>query len=277
MSDTTLPPPPAPARRWTTARIAGHGFMGFWILLAGVIGWAIFGDWDSGFLVQYAPRYLNGLTTTLQLVGLAMLFGALLSLPITWARLSSNRLVGALAFGWVYFFRGTPLLAQTFLVYYGAGTFRAEFEALGLWPFFRDAFFCAVFTFSLNTSAYQAEILAGSIRNVARGQREAAAALGLSRYVTMRKIVLPQAFIVSLRPYGNEIILMIKGSAIASIVTVFDLMGETRRIFSRTFDFEAYFWAAVLYLVMVELIRRLWDRIERHLTQHLVRRTDNEA
>ncbi|HSG95752.1 MAG TPA: amino acid ABC transporter permease, partial [Afifellaceae bacterium] len=84
---------------------------------------------------------------------------------------------------------------------------------------------------------------------------------------------LPQAMIVALRPYGNEIVLMIKGSAIASIVTVFDLMGETRRAFSRTFDFETYIWAAIFYLILVELLRRLWARLETRLTRHLVRVT----
>jgi ABC-type arginine/histidine transport system permease subunit len=97
--------------------------------------------------------------------------------------------------------------------------------------FFRDAWNCALFAFTLNTAAYQAEILRGAIESVTRGQHEGAAALGLTRFQTFRKIILPQAMIVALRPYGNEIILMIKGSAIVAIVTVFDLMGETRRAY----------------------------------------------
>jgi polar amino acid transport system permease protein len=88
------------------------------------------------------------------------------------------------------------------------------------------------------------------------------------------RIVLPQAFIVALRPYGNEIILMIKGSAIASIVTLLDLMGETKRVFSRTFDYQVYLWAAIMYLVMVEALRRIWDALEQRLTKHL--KYDNE-
>jgi polar amino acid transport system permease protein len=126
-------------------------------------------------------------------------------------------------------------------------------------------------SFTLNTAAYQAEILRGAIESVPRGQREGAAALGLPERVAFFKVILPQAMIVALRPYGNEIILMIKGSAIVAIVTVFDLMGETRRAFSRTFDYQMYIWAAILYLLMVELLRNIWGWLEARLTRHLKR------
>jgi polar amino acid transport system permease protein len=158
-----------------------------------------------------------------------------------------------------------------FLIYYGLGSFRPQLEAVGLWTFFRDAWNCALFAFTLNTAAYQAEILRGAIDSVPRGQHEGAAALGLSKATTFRKIILPQAMMVALRPYGNEIILMIKGSAIVSIVTVFDLMGETRRAFSRTFDFQTYIWAAIIYLLIVECLRNVWAVMERRLTRHLNR------
>ena len=128
--------------------------------------------------------------------------------------------------------------------------------------------------FTLNTAAYQAEILRGAIENVHKDQTEAGEALGLSKLIIFWKIILPQALITALRPYGNEIILMIKGSAIASLVTVFDLMGETRRAYSRSFDFQTYVWAAILYLSVVESLRRLWDRFEAYLTRHLERDSD---
>jgi polar amino acid transport system permease protein len=263
--------PAAPPRPWTRARIAGHILMGIWIA-AGValVAHLVFG-YDAEFYARYAPKFVQGTIVTLEIVTLSVLIGVVLSLPAAMGRLSANPLASAPAFAYVYFFRGTPLIAQTFLVYYGAGTFRAELEAIGLWWFFRDAFNCVVFTFALNTAAYQAEILAGAIRNVPRGQREAAVALGLHKWVVFHKVILPQALIVALRPYGNEIVLMIKGSAVASIVTVFDLMGETRRAYSRSFDFETYIWAAIIYLIMVEVLRRVWDRLEARLTRHLVR------
>jgi polar amino acid transport system permease protein len=224
---------------------------------------------NEDVLIRYGPRLLQGLIVTIEIVALAIVCGAALSAPLVYARLSGNRLLNAAAFGFMAFFRGTPLLAQTFLIYYGAGQFRPFLQDVGLWWFFRDAFNCVVLAFSLNTSAYQAEILRGAIKSLPRGQFEAAAALGVSKPVTMLRVVLPQALIVALRPYGNEIILMIKGSAVASVVTVFDLMGATRLAFSRTFDFSVYLWAAVLYLAMVEALRRLWNVLERRLTRHL--------
>jgi len=220
-------------------------------------------------LLRYGPRLLDGLLTTLEIVALAIVVGAVLSLPVALARLSPNRVLNGAAISYTTFFRGTPLLAQTFLVYYGAGSFRPFLQDVGLWWFFRDAFNCVVLTFALNTAAYQAEILRGAISGLAKGQFEAAKALGLGPVVTMRKVILPQALIVALRPYGNEIILMIKGSAVASVVTVFDLMGATRLAFSRTFDFSIYIYAAVLYLALVEILRRVWNVLERRLTRHL--------
>jgi polar amino acid transport system permease protein len=258
-------------RPWTKARITGHVLLGLWIA-AGV--WLVLHlilGYDAAFYARYAPKFLNGTIVTLEIVSLSLVIGAAISLPVAFGRISPNPLAAAPSFAYVYFFRGTPLIAQTFLVYYGAGTFRVELEAIGLWWFFRDAFNCVIFTFALNTSAYQAEILSGAIRNVPRGQVEAATALGLRRWVAFYKVVLPQALIVALRPYGNEIVLMIKGSAVASIVTVFDLMGETRRAYSRSFDFETYIWAAIIYLIMVEVLRRVWDLVEQRLTRHLKR------
>lgn len=222
-------------------------------------------------LERHGHRLLDGLLVTAELVSISIVLGALIAVPLTAARLSQNRIIGGIAFGYVYFFRGTPLLAQIFLVYYGAGQFVDELKAVGLWGFFREAFNCAVLTFSLNTAAYQAEIYRGAIRSVPRGQLEAAQALGLHRLPILYKVVLPQAAIVALRPLGNEIILLIKGSAVASIVTVFDLMGQTRLAFSRSFDMTIYLYAAVLYLLMVETIRRIWNRIEARLTRHLRR------
>ncbi|MES0879069.1 ABC transporter permease [Roseibium sp. SCP14] len=296
---TGLKSPPQANRPWTWAKITGHVLMAFWViagfyLLVYLLGnlekpileflsphlsgaWAEYAEQQlathefESFLERYGNKYVEGFLVTLQIVGLSLLVGAALSIPIAIARSSKWKIFSTPAYAYVYFFRGTPLLAQTFLIYYGAGTFRPELEAVGLWGFFRDAWYCVIFAFSLNTSAYQAEILRGAIMNVPKGQWEGAAALGISKPVTFFKVILPQALMVALRPYGNEIILMIKGSAIASIITIYDLMGETRRAYSRTYDFQAYIWAAVAYLLIVETLRRVWDRIEARLTRHLKR------
>ena len=269
-----IPPRPAPKtadRPLTVARIAGMIVLALWLALGVALVGMIITGWDQQKLLRYGPRYLSGLWTTISLVGLSVILGAVLSIPIAFARMSKNRILNAIAYAYVYVFRGTPLLAQLFLVYYGLGSFRPQLEAAGLWWFFREAWYCGLFSLTLNTAAYQAEILRGAIESVPRGQHEGAAALGLPKWVAFRKIVLPQALIVALRPYGNEIILLTKGSAVVAIVTVYDLMGETRYAFSRTFDYQAYLWAAIFYLSIVEMLRHVWAALERRLTRHLRR------
>ncbi|MER9555256.1 ABC transporter permease [Mesorhizobium sp. M0323] len=263
--------PPPPARGWSRQRVLGHVLVGLWIALG--IGMVVYlvAAWNPEFFQKYAPGYISGLGITLLLVAISIVLGAILSVPIAYARMSKNPILSGFAYAYVYFFRGTPLLAQTFLVYYGLGSFRPELEMVGLWGFFREAFNCAIFAFSLNTAAYQAEILRGAIESVPRGQWEGAASLGLHKLQTMWKIILPQALIVALRPYGNEIILMIKGSAIVAIITVYDLMGITRLTYARTFDFQSYIWAAIIYLIIVETLRHGVEWIERRITIHLHR------
>jgi len=268
---TAVERPPRIARGWTGPRIAGNLLVGFWVLLAAGLVTYLVTAWNPGLFERYAPSYVSGLGVTLLLVAVSTVLGAILSFPIAFARMSTNKFLSSFAYGYVYFFRGTPLLAQTFLIYYGLGTFRPQLEMVGLWTFFREAWYCAVLAFTLNTAAYQAEILRGAIESVGEGQWEGAQSLGLTRMQTLRKIILPQALIVALRPYGNELILMIKGSAIVAIITVYDLMGVTRLAYSRSFDFQTYIWAAILYLIMVEALRNGVEWIERRITRHLKR------
>jgi len=263
---STAPPRP---RRFENVTMAGVVMIAFWAIVLAAIVLALAASIDSDRLATYGGRIFMGFVTTIRLVGVSLVAGAILSVPIAAGRLSANRVAGGLAYAYSYFFRGTPLIAQLFLIYYGAGEFAPQLKAVGLWWFFKDAFNCAALSFALNTAAYQAEVLSGAIRNVPIGQREAAAALGLHTYAVLRKVVVPQALISALRPYGNEIVLLIKASAIASIVTVLDLMGQTRFVFSKTYDLSFYFWAAVFYLVTVEALSRVINAIERRLTRHL--------
>ena len=265
------PAPPATRKPITGARIAGIIFLIFWALLLGGMALMMIRNWDWDNFYKYGPKYIHGLGVTLGLVSSSILAGAVISFPLAFMRMSKSRILSGIAYLYVYIFRGTPLLAQVFLIYYGIGSFRPQLEALHLWDFFKDAWNCGFFSFALNTAAYQAEILRGAIESVPRGQREAADSLGISRKVAFWKVIMPQAMIVALRPYGNEIILMIKGSAIVAIITVFDLMGETKYAFSRTFDYQTYLWAAIFYLVMVEALRNLWAYLEARLTRHLKR------
>ena len=263
--------PPAVRKPLTASRVVAVVILALWAALGVAVVALVIGGWDEAKFLRYGPRYLSGLWTTLSLVFIAVALGAVLSLPLAFARMSQNRFIGGIAYGYVYVFRSTPLLAQLFLIYYGLGSFRPQLESVGLWWFFREAWYCGLLSLTLNTAAYQTEILRGAIESVPRGQHEGAAALGLSMSVAFRKIILPQALIVALRPYGNEIVLMIKGSAVVAIVTVYDLMGETRYAFSRTFDFQTYLWAAIFYLAIVETLRHIWAALEARLTRHLKR------
>ena len=267
--DTTAPP--ARPREKNSAWITGHVLVALWCVAGVGLIWFLIDSYNQRFYDRYTWKFLRGLLVTLQIVGISLVIGAAISVPVAIGRLSRHWLVSKVAFGYSYLLRGTPLLVQTYLVYYGFGVFNVELEAAGLWWFFRDAFNCIIFVFSLNTSAYQAEILAGAIRNVPKAQVEAGRAIGLNTFTIYRKIIIPQALITALRPYGNEIILMVKGSAVASLITVFDLMGETRRAYSRSFDFQTYIWAAIFYLSIVEALRNVWTKFEKRLTRHLVR------
>ena len=260
MSDVTAgmiearKPPPGAQRRWTVARVAGWVMCAMWIAIGVALVASLVRSYDPDIFWRYMPRMMEGLLVTAQLVVFSIVLGGLLALPLALARMSNNWLIAKLAFGYVYLFRGTPLLGQMFLLYYGAGQFVDELKAVGLWWFFRDAYNCVLLTFMLNTAAYQAEIYKTAIESIPRGQWEAAQTLGLHRLTTFRKIIL-----------------MIKGSAVASVVTVFDLMGATKLAFSRTYDFTIYMWAAIIYLMIVETLRRVWGLLETRLTRHLVR------
>lgn len=269
-----IAPRPAPIIQkpfFTGSRIIGMIVVGLWALIFAALLWTVISGWDIDKITRYGPRYFDGLLTTIILVTVSIALGAVLSLPIAAARMSRFAVLRSIAFAYIYVFRSTPLLAQLFMIYYGLGIFRPQLESLGLWWFFREAWYCGILSLSLNTAAYQAEILRGALISVPKGQIEGAKSLGLSSRVTFWKIILPQAMIVALRPYGNEIILLIKGSAVVSIVTVFDLMGQTRYAFSRTYDFQAYLWAAVFYLCIVETLRHIWNWLEKRLTRHLKR------
>lgn len=230
---------------------------------------------NRALLAEYGWRLWAGVQITVEVVGVSIVLGFLLAYPLCRARMSRFTVLRAAMVCYVTLFRGTPLLCQLYLVYYGAGELRPWLTSFGVWWFFRDAYYCCIFAFTLNTAAYQSEIMRGAINAVPRGQVEAAHALGLSPYRVTRHVVWPQAFLAALRPLGNELITLIKASALAAIVTLLDLMGQTRLIFARTFDFSVYLYAALIYLAATEVIRRVWNAVERAATKH--RRWDDTA
>ena len=253
--------------------VAGAVFFAFWCGVIAMVLLSVTIDLDTELLDRYGHRLLKGFAVTLGIVGLTVPLGFAIAIPIAFARLSRNLVIRGVAYAYVYVFRGTPLLVQLFLVYYGSGQNRPQLEALNLWWFFKEPFYCVALSFTLNTAAYQGEILKGAIQSIPRGQIEAAKSLGLSPGVTFYKIVAPLGLMLALRPLGNELILMVKSSALASIVTIFDLMGATKLAFSRSYNFDVYLWAAVIYLCLTEFIRTVLARVNARLTRHL-RRSD---
>ena len=206
---------------------------------------------------------------TVKLVALALALGICLAIPLALARVSKNPFLWMPVYGFIFVFRGTPLLVQIFIVYYGLGQSEAVRESI-FWPFFKEAYWCAIFTFTLNTSAYTAEILRGAIQAVPHGEVEAARALGMPRLLMLRRVVVPRAFRFALPAYGNEIILMLKGSALASTITLLDLTGVARVIVARTFaPYELFIMAAIMYLALTLLIVRALKYAEWRLSPHL--------
>ena len=235
------------------------------------MNWCSLPGFWMGFevLEHYGCRLVDGFVVTVQLVGWSFCLGLLFSLPLALMRIKAPWPIRTVLVGYMTLFRGTPLLVQLFLVYYGLGSLRPIWQDLNLWWFFRDPLYCCLFAFTLNTAAYQAEIMRGALLSLPRGLSEAGRALGLSKSVILFKIELPQAMMVALRPLGNELIIMVKASALGSLVTLYDLMGATKFAFARSFDLMIYLVAAVIYLALVEVIRRLWAVAEQYLTRHL--------
>lgn len=206
--------------------------------------------------------WATGLRNTVQLTILGFAIGFVVAIPIALARLSRNPVLSGTAYGYIYIVRGTPLLVQVFLIYYGLGQFHGILRSLGLWWFFRDPFNCAVTAFVLNSAAYQSEILRGGILAVPKGVIEGGRSLGLSSGQIFRKLILPITTARMLPAYGNELVLLLKASSLASIITVRDVMGQARYLFSQTLDMSVFYIAALNYLLVVLIIEAVWRHLE---------------
>ncbi|AYC34681.1 ABC transporter permease [Pseudomonas cavernae] len=220
-------------------------------------------NWEV--IIKYLPRLLDGAWLTLELVAIAVIAGLFLAIPLGVARASRHWYVRALPYGYIFFFRGTPLLVQLFLVYYGM----AQFEVIRqgpLWPYLRDPYWCTILTMTLHTAAYIAEIIRGAIQAVPPGEIEAARALGMSRPQALFYIILPRAARIGLPAYSNEVILMLKASALASTVTLLELTGMARTIIARTYlPVEIFFAAGLFYLLIAFILVRGFKLLERRL------------
>lgn len=222
--------------------------------------------WDS------LPLYFAGLLTTLQLLGIALAFGLLAALPLGLMRVSKKPWVNLPAWLYTYVIRGTPMLVQLYLIYYGLSQFAAVRESF-LWPWLSSATFCACLAFAINTSAYTAEIIAGSLKATPAGEIEAARAMGMSKSKMYRRILLPSALRRALPQYSNEVIMMLQTTSLASSVTLVDITGAAREVNSESFlPFEAFITAGVFYLCLTFILVRLFKLAERRWLGYLAPR-----
>lgn len=222
--------------------------------------------WDS------LPLYFSGTLETLKLLAISLLIGLTMAVPLALMRVSKHRAVNFPAWLYTYIIRGTPMLVQLYLLYYGLAQFEAVRDSM-FWPMLSNATFCACLAFAINTSAYSAEILAGSIKATPHGEIEAAKAMGMSRFKLYRRILLPSALRRSLPQYSNEVIMMLHATSLASLVTLVDITGAARTINSQFYmPFEAYITAGLFYLCLTFILVRLFKLAETRWLAYLAPR-----
>ena len=218
---------------------------------------------DLDLMISSFPKLLNATLVTLKLLSLSLIFGLILGLFFAILRLNKNIFLNKFSYFYSYVFRGTPLLVQIFIIYFGLG--QIEFlRSSFLWIILKEPYWCAIIAFSLNTGAYTSEILRSAFETINKGFIEAGDSLGIPKKIIFYKIQIPIAIRQSLPAYGNEIILMLKGTSLASTVTLMDLTGVAKYIISTTFKpIEVFIVAGGIYLFMTFIIHNFIRYLEK--------------
>lgn len=223
---------------------------------------------DVPFLLDVLTRLLAALPVTLAIFVLCVSLGCVIAFGLTAMRVSGNPVLDRFARAYVFVFRGSPLLVQLFLIYYGLGQFTAVRHSFA-WPVLRDAFACAVISLGLCTAAYQTEIFRGALAAVPEREVEAARACGMSGILLFRRIIFPIALRYALPPFSTELILMVKSTSLASIITVTEMTGVASKIITQTYrTMEVFLCAAAIYLAVNFVVARLVGLLEYRLTRH---------
>ena len=218
---------------------------------------------DLSLMASSLPKLLSAAVITLKLLSASLIIGLFIGLLFAILRLSKNPFINKFAYGYSYVFRGTPLLVQIFIIYFGLGQIE-YFRSTFLWVVFKEPYWCAIIAFSLNTGAYTSEILRSAFQTIKLGIIEAGKSLGISNKIIFYKIQIPVAIRQSLPAYGNEIILMMKGTSLASTVTLMDITGVAKHIVSTTYKpLEIFITAGAIYLFMTFLIHNLIKYLEK--------------
>ena len=221
---------------------------------------------DLDLMINSFPKLLSATLVTLKLLSLSLIFGLILGLFFAILRLNKNIFLNKFSYFYSYVFRGTPLLVQIFIIYFGLG--QIEFlRSSFLWIILKEPYWCAIIAFSLNTGAYTSEILRSAFETINKGFIEAGDSLGISKKIIFYKIQIPIAIRQSLPAYGNEIILMLKGTSLASTVTLMDLTGVAKYIISTTFKpIEVFIVAGGIYLFMTFIIHNFIRYLEKRFS-----------
>ena len=206
---------------------------------------------------------MNAAVITLKLLSVSLIVGLFIGYFLQFLRLNKNIFINKFAYGYSYIFRGTPLLVQIFIIYFGLGQIEYLRSTI-LWEIFKEPYWCAIIAFALNTGAYTSEILRSAFQTIKPGIIEAGQSLGISSKIIFYKIQIPIAIRQSLPAYGNEIILMLKGTSLASTVTLMDLTGVAKYIISTTFKpIEVFIVAGGIYLFMTFIIHNVIKYLEK--------------
>jgi len=217
---------------------------------------------DPAFLWQTFVTLLAGIPLALELAALSIAAGTILAFGLALMRVSRLWWLDLPARLYIFAFRGTPLLVQIYIIYYGLSQFPGLRHSV-LWPFLREAYWCAIAGLALNTAAYSAEIMRGGLLSVAAGQIEAAKACGMGRVKLFRRVVIPQAIRQMLPGYSNEVILMIKSTSLASTITIMEITGIAAKLISESYrTVEVFACAGAIYLLLNFVVARLFVALE---------------
>jgi len=218
---------------------------------------------DIDLMITSLPKLLSAAVITLKLLSASLIIGLFIGFLFAILRLSKNPFINKFAYGYSYLFRGTPLLVQIFIIYYGLGQIE-WLRSTFLWVVLKEPYWCAIIAFALNTGAYTSEILRSAFQTIKPGIIEAGKSLGISNKIILYKIQIPVAIRQSLPAYGNEIILMMKGTSLASTVTLMDITGVAKHIVSTTYKpLEVFLLAGGIYLFMTFIIHNLIKYLEK--------------
>ena len=224
---------------------------------------------EASIILQNFPIILSGLDETILLVFISLSVGFIISIFFALARTSKFKFLSNIIYSYVFVVRGTPLLVQIYLIYFGLGSIEAVRESV-FWIILREPFYCGILALVINTVAYTTEIIRGGIESISVGQKEACKSLGMNTFIMYYKIIMPVAFRQALPAYGNEMILMVKATSLVSLTTYMEMTGIARNIMAKTFaPIEAFIAAGSIYLFLNFLVVQLIKFLEWKYNPHL--------